>query len=368
MKIKDLSVTLLVVPLAKTFKGSNYSVSQRCTILVRVETDEGIVGEAYSGDERVFYRDERDLIMGPYRDAIIGEDLFATERIWAKLFTLTSHVRNKLVAIRALSAVDIALWDTIGKALKTPLYKLLGAAKNELPVVGYTYGEAEKTPEMVADEVMQQLEWGYAGTKLKVGRADMNEDIRRVYAIRQTVGDQAMIACDANRAWTPNEAIRFARSVEEYDIAWLEEPTQWNNQVQGMHTVRGATSIPVAAGQSELSGFACMQLMQHGSVDMINADASYIGGITEWKRMAAAASFMDVQMIHHEEPQTALHLLTSVSHSYCAELFSDPVRDPIWHQMYVDHPPVHNGKICPPDRPGLGIQIDRSFVEKYTID
>ena len=368
MKIQDLSVTLLVVPLAKTFQGSNYAVSQRCTILVRVETDEGIVGEAYSGDERVFYRDERDLIVGPYRDAIIGEDLFATERIWTQLFALTSHVRNKLVAIRALSAVDIAIWDAIGKALNTPLYKLLGAAKTELPVVGYTYGEAEKTPEMVADEVAQQLDWGYAGTKLKVGRADMDEDVQRVHAIRQAVGDEAIVACDANRAWTPREAIRFAQAVTEYNIAWLEEPTQWNNQVEGMRTVRAATSIPIAAGQSELSGFACMQLMQQGAVDMINADASYIGGVTEWKRMAAAAHFMDVQMIHHEEPQTALHLLASAPHSYCAELFSDPVRDPIWHEMYVDHPPVRDGKIGPPDRPGLGIQIDRDFVQKYTVE
>lgn len=367
MKIQDISATLIVVPLAKVFKGSNYEVSERCTILVRIETEDGVVGEAYSGDERVFYRDERDLIVGPYREALIGEDIFATERIWAKLFNLTHQVRNKLVAIRALSAVDVAVWDGVGKALNTPLYKLLGGYKTELPVIGYTYGEVEKNPDDVANEVVQQLEWGYAGTKLKVGRAAMDEDIQRVKAIRQRVGEQAIIACDANRAWTPLDAIRFARQVEDYNIAWLEEPTQWNNQVEGMRAVRAATSIPIAAGQSELSGFACIQLMQHGAVDMMNADASYIGGITEWKRMAAAAHFLGVQMIHHEEPQTALHLLAAVPHSYCAELFSDPVRDPIWHEMYIDHPPVVNGKIGPPERPGLGIQIDRSFVEKYTV-
>jgi D-arabinonate dehydratase len=367
MKIRDVTVTMVEVPLTRIFKGSTYQIDKRCTIIVNIETDEGVTGETYSGDERTTYREIRDLILGPYKNVLVGEDPFAIERIWERLFEITPHVGNKTVAMRALSAVDLALWDVIGKALNSPLYKLIGGHKDELPIIGYGYYEEGQDLEAIADIMVQQKEMGYAGTKLKVGGTSVEEDLKRVDAIRKAVGGEFILACDANRAWTPAEAIRFARGAEGYDIAWLEEPVRWHNEVAGMRRVRESTTIPVTAGQSEISGFGCMDLINGGAVDFLNVDASIAGGVTEWRRIAAAAHFSGVRMVHHEEPQVAIHLLSSIPHSFCAELFPDPDRDPVWHYMFQGHPQAKGGMISPPEGPGLGISIDRDFVEKYQV-
>ncbi len=371
MQIRDVKVTLVSVPLKKVFKGSTYQIDRRSTIIVNIETDEGVTGEIYSGDERTTYHEIRDLILGPYKNVLVGEDPFAVERIWRRLFEITPHIGThmgaKEVAMRAISAVDLALWDVIGKTLKTPLYKLLGGCKPEIPIIGYGYYQEGDELEAIADVMVRQKEMGYAGTKLKVGGTAVQDDVRRVEAIRKAVGSDFILACDANMAWTPQEAIRFAREAEEYDIAWLEEPVRWHNQVEGMRRVREATTIPVTAGQSELSGFGCMGLMRGEAVDFLNVDASIAGGITEWRRIAAAAHFFGVDMVHHEEPQVAIHLLSAVPHSFCAELFPDPERDPVWHYMYSAHPQPKDGKISPPEEPGLGIHIDQGFVEEYRV-
>ena len=275
MKIRDVAVRMVSVPLTRVFRGSTYQIDKRCTIVVRIETEEGVIGEIYSGDERSSYRELRDLIVGPFRDVLVGEDPLTVER----LFEVTPHL-DKKVAMAAISAVDMALWDVIGKALNLPLYKLLGGAKSDLPVIGYGYFDEDLEPEAVAESVVGYKEAGYAGIKLKVGGATIADDLKRVEAIRSALGADFILACDANMAWSPEAAVEFAREASDLGIAWLEEPVQWHQQVDGMRRVREATSVPVTAGQSELSGFGCMDLMRGGAVDFLNVDASIAGGVT----------------------------------------------------------------------------------------
>jgi D-galactarolactone cycloisomerase len=139
--IRDVSVKLVEAPLSRVFRGSTYQVPSRCTVIVRLETDDGIVGEIYSGDERTDYHQIRALILGEFREAYIGEDPMAVERIWDRMFRLTPYIANKAVAMQAISAIDLAVWDLIGKALDTPVHRLLGGCKSEIPIIGYTYFE-----------------------------------------------------------------------------------------------------------------------------------------------------------------------------------------------------------------------------------
>jgi len=270
------------------------------------------VGEVYSGDERTDYRRIRDLILERFKPVLVGEDPLAVERIWQRLFEMTPRISNKAAAMRAIAAVALAVWDLIGKALDTAVYRLLGSCKTEVPIIGYTYFEDDLDSGSEAEVALRQKEQGYAGTKLKVGDEVVSRDIWRVEAIRRAVGEDFILACDANRAWTVEQALEFARSVADLDIAWLEEPVRWHNEVEGMRRVREATSVPVTAGQSEMSGFGCMELLKAGAVDFLNVDASIAGGITEWRRVAAAAKFYGVRMVYHEEPQVAIHLLASI--------------------------------------------------------
>ena len=258
MIIRDVSVKLVEAPLSRVFRGSTYQVPSRCTVIVRLETDDGVVGEIYSGDERTDYHQIRELILGEFREAYIGEDPVAVERIWDRMFRLTPYIANKAVAMQAISAIDLAVWDLIGKALDTPVHRLLGGCKSEIPIIGYTYFEDGTDTAPEAELVLSQKEQGYAGTKLKVGDEVVARDVKRVEDIRRLVGDDFILACDANRAWTVDQALYFARNVADLNVAWLEEPVRWQNEVDGMRRVRESTAIPVTAGQSEMSGFGCM--------------------------------------------------------------------------------------------------------------
>ena len=126
MRITDVEADIVRIPLSTRFSGSVYQIESRCTIVVRVHTDEGLVSEVYSGDERTGYELLKDLVVGPMAEAVKGEDPMAIERCWQKMFALTPHIGNKAIAMRAIAAIDVALWDITGKALGVPVRALLG--------------------------------------------------------------------------------------------------------------------------------------------------------------------------------------------------------------------------------------------------
>jgi D-galactarolactone cycloisomerase len=166
------------------------------------------------------------------------------------------------------------------------------------------------------------------------------------------------------------EATRFAKLVEQYNIAWFEEPCHWHDDARGMAQVRRATSIPINAGQSEVSGAGVRRLLDAQAVDIVNFDGSEGGGITEWRRAAAACALVGVQMAHHEEPQIASHMLGAVPHGICVECFPDPDpdRDPIFPGMLVNPPAIKDGIMAIPQGPGFDIQLERDMLGKYRLN
>ena len=371
MKVRDLKATLVAVPLERgeVALGSADQRDKLRTIIVTIETDDGITGEIYSGNSAngmsMPFHEIRDLVLGPCKDVVMGEDPFAVERIWERLSQATSQVNNREAAMRAVAAVDMALWDVMGKALKMPLYRLLGGHKNEIPAMGDGGSLREgRDLEDIVGSIARQKELGYGGTKFHVEGTSTEADIKQVEAVRKAAGDDFIVALDAGKACTPEQAIRFSKSVEKYNIAWFEEPVPFDD-IEGMRRVREATTIPVTAGQSELTGPGCMELLKGGAVDYLNAESSKLGGITEWRRVAAAAHFFGVRMIHHKECQVSIQLLSALPHTFCAEFFQDPERDPFWHHMNLGRPEIKDGKIMLSDEPGLGIRIDQGFVSRY---
>ncbi|MEX2644279.1 MAG: enolase C-terminal domain-like protein [Acetobacterales bacterium] len=211
-------------------------------------------------------------------------------------------------------------------------------------------------------------EAGMAGCKFKVGGLAPEEDAERVRTARAAAGPDFVLAVDANCGWTARDAIRFARLVEPEGIAWFEEPCLWYDDVAMMAEVRASIPIPVTAGQSEITAFAVGRLLDARAVDLVNFDASEGGGVTEWRRAAAACALAGVRMAHHEEPQIALHLLAAVPHGTYVECFADPDRDPIWQSMWLNRPRPVDGMVTLPDRPGFGIELDAGMVERYRED
>lgn len=369
MKITKVSVVAIEIPLTKVFGGSRYSVASRCTLITRMETDTGLVSEVYNGDNRSHLREIVDIVENELTPLVIGQEVFAVERIWQSMFRLSEWNRDRKLVMEAIACIDAALWDLMGKAAGVNVCRLLGGYRQELPIISIAgYYEEGKTLADLGREMAWLREVGMAGCKVKVGGLSPEEDAERVAAARDGGGPDFLIAVDANRGWPVAEAVRFARLIEKYDIAWFEEPCHWHDDARFMSEVRRSTTIPINAGQSEATAAGVRRLVAEQAVDIVNFDASEAGGITEWRRAAALCLLHGVRMGHHEEPQIAMHMIAAVPNGVCVECFADPQRDPVWDKLIANRPTPKNGIIQVPQGPGFGLELDWDLVDRYRLN
>jgi D-arabinonate dehydratase len=364
LAVERIEVIPIRVPLARRFSGSHYSMTTRCTIITRIHTAGGIVGEAYNGDTDA----EQAAIVGIINDEIAprlaGLDAFEIERAWEAMLPPTYDIlRDRSLALQAIACVDTALWDAVGKALGLPLSVLWGGYCDRLPAIcigGYYSDDLAD----VARQIERYLELGFGGCKFKVGGLSPEADAHRARLARAAAGDDFVLMVDANQGYTRAEALQFVRLTSELGLRWFEEPVRWLNDRLSMRDVRLAGGIPVAAGQSETGRAGVRDLIVDGAIDVCNADASWIGGPTEWRRVAALAAAYEVEMAHHEEPQVSAHLLASIPHGTYLETF-DPERDPLFWNMIANRREFEGGEYLVPDGPGLGLELDAQFIERY---
>lgn len=367
MTIERVEVIPMRVPLGRVFQGSHYSMSNRCTIVTRIYTAGGLVSEVYNGDTDA----EQSVIVGIIRDEItpllIGKNAMAVEIRWQDIQAPTYDIlRDRSLALQAIACVDSALWDLVGKAAGLPLFRLWGGERDRLPAIciGGYYSDDEAD---VGRQIDHYRELGFAGCKFKVGRLSPAEDARRMMLARQAAGDDFVLMADANQGFTRQGAIEFARRTRDVNLRWLEEPVGWANDKLSMRDVRLITGVPVTAGQSESTVAGLRDLMASAAVDICNADASWIGGPTPWRKVAMVASAYEIEMAHHEEPQVSAHLLASIPHGSYMETF-DPDRDPIFWHLMANRRAFCEGDYLVPDGPGFGLELDWDYVERYRSD
>ena len=368
MRIERIEVVPLEVPLGRTFHGSYYSMDSRATLIVRVHTDHGVVGESYNGDEVHTQREIGRIVTDEIQPRLADVDPSMVELCWETMLPLTFDIlRDRKLVLMAMAAVDSALWDLVGKVAGMPLYRVWGGARTHLPIVAiggyYRLSEAE-----LASEVESYLEMGIGGCKMKVGSASPEEDAARFIAMRRAAaGEPFVLMADANQGYEPADAIRFARLVESHGLRWFEEPVRWTSADLWMRDVRLMAGVSVAAGQSEMGRGDVRRLLEAGAIDVCNFDASWSGGPSEWRRVAGLAASYGVEMAHHEEPQVSAHLLASIAHGTYVEVFH-PDRDPIFWNLIANRSPIVAGMYEVPTGPGLGIELDEAFIERHRID
>jgi D-galactarolactone cycloisomerase len=369
MRVHSVDAIPIDIPLAKNFGGSTYTVLKRSTVITRMRTDDGLVSEVYNGDNREHGREIVRLIRDVLAPRIVGQRLFEGERIWDDLFALTHTSRDRKTLMEAIACVDCARWDLVGKALGKSVCALLGGYTSRLPIIsiGGYYFEG-RTHADIGREMEAYRRAGMAGCKFKVGGLTPEADAARVETARRAAGADFVLAVDANRGFTAQDAIRFARLVEPLDIRWFEEPCHWYDDAALMARVRQATRIPVTAGQSEITSHGVRRLVDAGAVDVVNIDASECGGVTEWRRAADLARAASLEIAHHEESQIAQQLLAAIPHGTYVECFADPERDPIWQMMWANRPAVKDGMIEVTSDPGFGLILDESMVRRYRSD
>ena len=369
MRVHSIDAIPIDIPLARNFGGSTYAVLKRSTVITRLATDDGIVSEVYNGDNREHGPEIARIIREVLAPHVRGFDVFERERVWSALFALTHASRDRKTLLEAIACVDCAMWDVVGKAEGRSVCELLGGTRRALPIItiGGYYREG-KTQADVGREIEAYRAAGMAGCKFKVGGLTPEDDAARVAVARRAAGPDFLLAVDANRGWSGEDAIRFARLVEPLDIHWFEEPCHWYDDAALMARVRQATRIPITAGQSEITSHGVRRLLDAGAVDFVNVDVSECGGVTEWRRAAALCGAAGVPMAHHEESQISHHLLAAVAHGTYAECFADPDRDPVWQSMWANRPPIKNGVMDVAQGPGFGLILDEGLVRRYRAD
>ncbi|HTE16383.1 MAG TPA: mandelate racemase/muconate lactonizing enzyme family protein, partial [Burkholderiales bacterium] len=250
MTLHSVEAIAIDIPLPQNFGGSTYNVLKRSTVITRLRTKDGLTSNVYNGDNREHAGEIARLIREVLFPLVKGANIFEYERIWEKMFALTIAQGDRKTLMEAISCMDCAIWDLIGRCLGKSVRELLGGYRDTLPIIsiGGYYMPGKKLADF-GKEVESYRKAGMAGCKFKVGGLTPAEDARRVAVARKAVGDDFMICVDANRGWNAQDAIQFARLIEPLDIAWFEEPCHWYDDAAMMARVRKSIRIPVTAGQ-----------------------------------------------------------------------------------------------------------------------
>lgn len=356
----------LEVPLNQTFRGSTYDVASRCTIVTRIHSKDGVTAQVYNGDPRSEAAEIVSIVTETLGPRVAGRDPLAVIDLWTELGELTHRTRDRRTLMAAISSMDCAIWDLRARLLGVSVGRLLGTEKRMVPVIAIGgYYHSGDSSVAIGEEMAWLREQGVRGCKMKVGGLDPEDDAKRVREAREGGGPDFVLAVDANRAWTIDQARRFAHLIEDFDIAWFEEPCQWHSDAAAMAAVARGVRIPLCAGQSEIGHHGVLRLLQAGGVDIVNFDVSEGGGVTAWQRSAVAAEMFGARVGHHEEPQIAAQLLAACSGATYVEVFPDVERDPIWAHLLKEGPTVRDGSLLLPDGAGFGLEFDEEFVQRY---
>lgn len=382
MKITQLDTYFLAIPLPQPVRTSTSTISQVSEVIVKLTTDAGLVGIGEGHGPFLFRQGPEGMrvvneIVQQITPLVVGEDPFNVERIWQDLFALTYTsvrgipplARQQRQLVTAMSAIDIALWDLMGKAIERPVYALLGGAlRQRVPAyaTGFYYRDNER-PDDLKREAALYLEKGYRTLKVKVGGLTPEEDARRVGFIRETVGDDVALMLDANQGWDLRTAIRAAQLCEPYNIFWLEDPMPWFDERHTLQRLKGATNIPIAAGETEYTPFGLRTMIVEGLVDYLIIDSTWSGGLTTWRKAATMAELYDIPMASHHDPQIHIHAQAASPTGFILESFADPSRDPLWFELFHERPEVVDGYMALPDKPGLGLELREDTLEKYGV-
>ena len=374
MKITDVRIRTIRLELPEPQSNNRWSWQNLDYSIIEVMTDEGITGVGSGGGTGVDW-----LVLNWARHVVVGEDPLNYERIWSKLNPgvppfLTREALHSGEAIVAISAVDTAIWDIIGKAMGQPVYRLLGGARDR--VRAYASGghyTAEGVEELRAreKEMRAYLDAGFKAVKIRVGRFGLKEEEERVRVVREAIGDDTVLMLDGNWRWTTApEAIRFMRAVEKYDIFLFEEPVRPDN-TDALREIGQAVDTHIASGESEYTAWACRHLIESRSIDILQADATHCGGVTEWRKIAAMCRAYYIPLIPHGGhggTEINAHCLASLpeEEGWFVETFR-PLDG--WVEAYQAAPLKVNkdGYFELRDTPGFGVELDDKAIEKNLI-
>jgi L-alanine-DL-glutamate epimerase-like enolase superfamily enzyme len=331
------------------------------TPIVRIVTDDGAEGTGYTytigqGGSSVaaLIRDH----MGPW---LIGRDAAMVEELWKGLFFFTHATSVGAITSLALAAIDTALWDLRCRRAGLPLHVMAGGAQQRIPIYSTEGGWLHVDAAALVDDALAVKAKGFGGTKIKVGRPHVSEDVARLREVREAVGPGFEIMTDANQAFTISEAIRRAHAFEGLDLAWFEEPLPAED-IDGHVRLSRSTSLPIAVGESLYHPSHFREYLQRRACSIVQVDVARIGGITPWLKTAHLAETFNVMVCPHFLMELHVGLCAAVPNAGWVEYI--PQLDDITNSRIR----IEGGYAIPSDQPGNGIEWDWNAIRKIAGD
>ena len=341
-------------------------------LIYEIFTDSGLVGIGNAALSPLVTKQLIDLHLKPL---LIGADPWDTEFLWQHMYRKTMAFGRKGVAMVAISAVDIAMWDLLGKSAKQPVYRLLGGrTKPRIPVYA---SRLYSTPlKELAAEAKKYQKQGYQAMKLRFGwgpvdgAAGMQKNVALVRTLRETVGDGIDIIADAYMGWNLDYAKRMLPLLEKFNLRWLEEPVI-PDDIHGYAELKRFGRIPIAGGEHEhtLSGFR--ELIEAQAVDYIQFDTNRVGGLTQARKIAALAEAHQIPVIPHAGQMHNYHLVMASLNSPMAEFFPPvdvEVGNELFWYIFKGEPMPKAGFIDLDENvPGLGLTVNEKALKKFAV-
>jgi len=364
-RIESVTLSSVTLPLpnpisdAKVFTGRQRPMTEVAFLFAEIRTEGGHEGVGFSYSKRAG---------GPAQFAharevapdLIGEDPNDIARLWTKLVWAGASVGRSGASTQAIAAIDVALWDLKAKRAGLPLAKLLGAHRDSVRCYNTSGGFLHESVEQVKDNATRTLENGVGGIKIKVGLPDSAEDLRRVRAVREHLGDGVPLMVDANQQWDRPTAMRVSRRLEEFDLVWIEEPLDAYD-AEGHAQLARSLDTAIATGEMLTSVAEHRELIRQGSVDIIQPDAPRIGGISQFLKLATLADDANLLLAPHFAMEIHVHLAAAYPHEAWVEHFD-------WlYPLFNERLETRDGRMHLSDRPGLGVTLTEQ-ARAWTVD
>jgi L-alanine-DL-glutamate epimerase-like enolase superfamily enzyme len=372
VKITSVEAIPLASPLDEPLRWGAMVVGVKGGIIVRVTTDEGLVGLGEAGFSAEYFPTVGPIV-AQLAPLLIGEDPRDIGALWQKMLDATHMWGRRGIETYAVSGIDIALWDLMGKIAGQPVYRLLGASKSRVRAY---FAPSLKSIEQTVEECQQAAAAGYTAIKLRV-TADVRAAVDLVAKARAAVGDGVELMVDANMAYDRRTALRVAREFEQLDVSWLEEPIlarSLSQYVEEHQWLADRVSLRLSGGESLLTRFEYLDLLHRRTFDVLQPDCTSVGGISEAKRVADLASAWNILCVPHIACSSGtgvalaagLHLILACQNAPLIEV--DAYGGPGWDGMLVDPLTVEAGYLAASEAPGLGVELAPDALERFAVD
>jgi D-galactarolactone cycloisomerase len=377
VKITDVLVHPLAMPFDRVRWTAHEPFARAELTLVEVRTDEGIVGagECAIGPQAVTAK-----LIEMLAPVVTGMDPLALDAIWQRMFSLTTPRPGGLGGwdglppplprwqrpqfMAAMAGIDIALWDIAGKAAGKPVFRLLGGTATDV----FTYGvggfyEEGRPLLAVADEFAGYVANGFKAVKLKAGALSLEDETRRVKAVREAIGPDVLLMVDLNAPYDVETCVRYAKMVEPCDVFWLEEPLHWHYQPADYVQLATRVAQPLAHGEREWHRYTVRDFIDSGAIKYVQFDCTRHAGFSEALRIGRYAASKGVSVSPHSAPHVQAHLTSALGDaSFCAETVGSDSLHPIHNRIYSGGPYFRDGRIHLTEEPGFGYAVDWGAV------